>query len=297
MRAVKNLSLKPFAFWVATVILLPPALIFVSAGFALGCLLGAVSEVLKMEGLGFKKSVTVWTVGTLAGFIGIALLASGIVKVKGNILKVLWMVMTENAGKIVISNHPSMSETFILPMMLFGAYFFNPAVMPISTPDDRLYYRKDLSFVRPVCIPVKRDDPTGRGAMEFVRKAISVLDWNGSIVLFPEAGRTHKGTEFRTKGKNRVRKFAKGILSLLKSKRKKRRLLIPVWVKGGETLMKNVEYYGEKSEFSVSRSRINLAGEVTIVFGKPFFSDELPADKPSALQTLEEKVLDLSEVA
>jgi len=288
---------KPLVFWMATAILFVPALAFTAAGFALGCVLGVISEALKIKGLGFSKTVTVWTVGTLAGFIGMALLVSGIVKVKGNALKAIWMMMTANAGKIVISNHPSMSETFIVPMLFFIAYLFNPRVMPISTPDDRLYYRADLSFVRPVCIPVKRDDPSGKGAFDFVRRAMKVLDENGSIMLFPEAGRTHKGKEFKTKGANRVRKFAKGILSLLKSKKSKHRLIIPVWVKGGESLMGNVDYYGENKEFSVGSSRVNLNGEVVVVFGAPFFSDELPADRLSALEALENRVLDLSEVA
>ena len=294
---MKKVMLKPFVFWVSAVVLLVPALALSIIGFVLGCLLGAVSEAFKVKGLGFSKTVAVWTIGTVAGFIGIALLVSGIVKVKGNAFNAIWMVMTANVGKIVISNHPSMSETFIIPMLFFGAYFFNPRVMPVSTPDDRLYYRNDLSFIRPVSIPVKRDDPSGKGALDFVRKALKVLDGDGSIMLFPEAGRTHKGKEFRTKGKNRIRKFAKGVLSLLKSRKNKRRLVVPIWVKGGESLMRNVDYYGENSDFSLGHSRIDLNGEMVVVFGSPFFSDELPSDPLLALQTIENKVLDLSEVA
>lgn len=294
---MKKVVLRPLVFWVSAAVLLVPALVFLVVGFVLGCILGTVSEAFKVKGLGLSKTVAVWTVGTLAGFIGIALLISGNVKVKGNTLKAIWAVMTMNMGKIIISNHPSMPETFFIPMMFFVAYLLNPRAMPISTPDDRLYYRNDLSLFRPLCIPVKRDDPSGVGALDFIRKALKVLDDGGSIMLFPEAGRTHKGKEFRTKGKNRIRKFAKGILSLLKSRKSKRRLIVPVWVKNGESLMKNVEYYGENSDFSLGHSQIDLTGEVIIVFGSPFFSDELPSDPPSALQAIENKVLDLSEVA
>ena len=57
---------------------------------------------------------------------------------------------------LIVSNHPSLIETVLIPNLFFGEYLLHPAqFLPVNTPDKKNFYDPWWVFwLRPVSIPI-----------------------------------------------------------------------------------------------------------------------------------------------
>lgn len=160
---------------------------------------------------------------------------------------------------IVVSNHPSMLETLLVPtLLLFRQYAVRPfAYAPINTPDSYNFYKKWYWFwARPVSIPIERGNKTAEGRTLYrIKKA---LDRKKIVVLFAEGGRTFKGESFlySRKGK-RIRELKPGIGWLVVRTGSR---VLPIWVEGTDQVLPN---HPTKLFCGV-----NLRARITIKIGK-----------------------------
>jgi 1-acyl-sn-glycerol-3-phosphate acyltransferase len=154
-------------------------------------------------------------------------------------IKVLYYERLPKKAKnvVLVSNHPSLLEPFLLPALWFPEYVFQPLKSaPWSTPDRKNFYKEWYWFwLRPRAIPIKRGDEKEERRAFFEMKR--VLESGGRLILFPEAGRTFKGKKFfLSKNGKKIRELKNGIgwLAL-----KARSLIVPVWVEGTDEVLPN----------------------------------------------------------
>ncbi len=160
---------------------------------------------------------------------------------------------------ILVSNHPSLLEPFLLPALFLREYFLHPfQYAPWSTPDKANFYDSWYWFwLRPRAIPIDRKKQ--KGNLRVFLRIKEIVSSGGIIILFPEGGRTFKGKEFlcsKTGKKLRVLKTGIGWLVL-----NTQALVIPVWVEGTDKILPN----RSKKLFSFPR----LRGNITIKIGRP----------------------------
>jgi len=175
---------------------------------------------------------TTYFYGTLSGIILHLLRILGIISVKH------WERFPRYQQKmILVSNHPSLLEALFLPALFFPEYIFYPNKLgPWSTPDKKNYWDKWYYFwVRPRAIPIERgNNGSELKALILMKKT---LLGGERIILFPEGGRTFKGSEFicSRQGK-RIRKLKTSIgwLAL-----KTGALVVPAWLEGTDKVLPN----------------------------------------------------------
>jgi len=138
---------------------------------------------------------------------------------------------------ILVSNHPSLLEPFLLPALFFREYLFHPLKFaPWSTPDRGNFYNRWYWFwLRPRVIPISRNnrqDET-RGFLQM----IEIISSGGIIILFPEGGRTFKAKEvLLSEGGKKLGRLKKGIgLLALRTGAE----VLPVWVEGTDKVLPN----------------------------------------------------------
>lgn len=139
---------------------------------------------------------------------------------------------------ILVSNHPSLFEPLLLPLLFLWGYIFYPNTFaPWSIPDYGNYFRNILYFwVKVRSIPVDRGN--ARGEMRALFKMKEILEEGGIIILFPEGGRTFKGKKFHfSKKGERIRELKKGIAWLVLNTTDV--AVLPVWVKGTDDVLPN----------------------------------------------------------
>jgi 1-acyl-sn-glycerol-3-phosphate acyltransferase len=97
---------------------------------------------------------------------------------------------------VLVSNHPSLLEPFLLITLFFRDYLFHPFKYgPWSTPDIKNFYNRWFFFwLRPRAIPIPRESEGGK--KDSFNQMKKVLDAGGILILFPEGGRTYKGSDF-----------------------------------------------------------------------------------------------------
>ena len=140
---------------------------------------------------------------------------------------------------IVVSNHPSLLETILLPALFFRQYLVNPyRYAPWSTPDARNFYTKWYWFwARPRSVPILRQNGHSEARAIFQLKRI-LKEEKGIVIIFAEGGRTFRGTEFlySKSGRKRIRTLKDGVSWLVV---RTHALVLPVWVEGTENILPN----------------------------------------------------------
>ncbi len=142
-------------------------------------------------------------------------------------------------GKIIIvSNHPSLLEPILLPVMCYPGYLRHPFTrIPISTPDRKnylgpSYWRWLLKYV---AVTINRESQEEK--TKSLRGLVKILKLNGIVIIFGEGGRTEggKGSPIAEKdffhspkGKGKIRPLQEGVSSLI---RMTNPLVLPLWVK------------------------------------------------------------------
>lgn len=207
---------------------------------------------------------------------------------------------------IIISNHPSLLEPVILPLMGFPwmnfpwvfsplwlrikpslnwarefreEFFLTKKLIPVSVPDKRNYYDKVyMGLIRGLNIPVKRDG-TAKDRMSTVLALKEVLDQGGRIILFPEGGRTYKAKEKikNPKGKELGRLKEGAALLALQTGAK----IVPVWVEGSDKFLPNGRFFFPR-----------FWNRITITIGNPFFLEKssLPKSFREARKTASHRI-------
>ena len=185
---------------------------------------------------------------------------------------------------LIVSNHPSLIETILLPNLLLVENLLHPLrFLPISTPDKKNFYDPwQFFWLRPVSIPVDRDNSSSRDTLKAM---LEVLQSGKRLILFAEGGRTFKGKDFVSSAHGRrLRKLVNGA-GLLASRA--RPMVLPIWVEG-------VEHKSFNNFFLL----LGLWGfwryRMIIKIGQPFFVDEGLGAK-DATRLIEQELLKLAD--
>jgi 1-acyl-sn-glycerol-3-phosphate acyltransferase len=202
--------------------------------------------------------VLVCIFGVVLGLIFTVLRFTGKVKVKGALPK-KW-----ERGLLLVSNHPSLLETVLIPLLFFPRILFNPfQYLPWSTPDRRNFEnfttRWYLRWIRlfPV-IPVERGQiVTAVQIHEFVERVVRKLKEKKAVVIFPEGGRTSSGKiELISRKGKKMRKLKSGVSKIIAMSNC---LTVPLWI--------------DKTELVLPRGaripKFLRAEEIVIKIGKP----------------------------
>lgn len=149
-----------------------------------------------------------------------------------------WERFPKKQGRmLIVSNHPSLLEAVLVPVLLSRDYLFHPSLAPWSVPDKKNFFdRWYWAWAKVRLVPIDRED--NREAFKALRKIKKILDSSGRIVLFPEGGRTSGGEDFlySEKGGKRLRVLKEGVGWLIL---KSSPLVIPVWIDGAEKVLPN----------------------------------------------------------
>lgn len=142
-------------------------------------------------------------------------------------------------GKIIISsNHPSLLEPVLLPVMCYPEYLRHPFTrIPISTPDKKNYFGPPYWrwLLKRAAVPIDRGDR--KENIKALRELAKILnELNGIVVIFGEGGRTEGGKSspikesdffYSPQKKGKIRPLQGGISSLIKITNP---LVLSVWV-------------------------------------------------------------------
>lgn len=143
-------------------------------------------------------------------------------------------IRTVARGRVIIAaNHPSMLETFLIPLMFFPWYLCLLRFFVWSVPDQRLLPpgMRWLFWVAR-CVTVDRSKPDSN--KQALRELAALLQRKGIIVIHPEAGRTFKGKHFLFSGERHIRHFVSGVPALARSTNA---VILPLWVSGTDKVL------------------------------------------------------------
>ena len=174
--------------------------------------------------------ITIILLGVPLGLMFVVLLAFGRVKIRGY----MRAVRLACRGRLIIaSNHPSMLETFLIPLSFFPLNILLLRLFVWSVPDRRLLPRRlRWLFWLTRCITIDRTQPNKN--KHTLEKMTEVLEAGGVVVVHPEAGRTGKGTSFIHKDDRRLRGFLSSVPTLA---RRTNAMILPLWVSGAERVL------------------------------------------------------------
>ena len=173
---------------------------------------------------------------------------------------------------ILVSNHPSVIDPFLMAILLSWYYAINPFKhSPLIVADKLNFYDSWWFFpFRSVMVPVDRDGERKKAAALLrIKKAV---ECGRPIIIFPEGGRTFKGNEgefLYSKKENRIR-FLQGGIGLLV--RKTGATIIPIGIKGSDNVVPN----SKEKLFT----QFNPWEKITISIGEPLsFSPNTPREQ------------------
>ena len=138
---------------------------------------------------------------------------------------------------LIVSNHPSLLEVVLVPVLFFRDYIFHPFdFSPWNVPDKKNYFdRWYWAWAKTRLIPINREND--REAFKALRRIKEILNLGGIVVLFPEGGRTFKGEKFfYSENGKKIRRLKEGVGWLIL---KTNPLIVPVWIDGAEEVLPN----------------------------------------------------------
>jgi len=138
---------------------------------------------------------------------------------------------------LIVSNHPSLLEVILIPVLFFRDYIFHPFnFTPWSVPDKKNYFdRWYWTWAKIRLVPIDREND--REAFKSLKRIKEILNLGGVVILFPEGGRTYKGKNFFHSEKGRkIRKLKAGVGWLVL---KTNPLIVPIWIEGAKKVLPN----------------------------------------------------------
>lgn len=140
-------------------------------------------------------------------------------------------------GILLVANHPSLLDPFLLAAMFYKRYLLNPLNGPLIVADQNNFYNSWYWFwLRLFLIPVERGNWHSEAAA--VRQIKSALEKGRAVIMCPEGGRTCRGDKFlpneSSPKKIRILKGGVGLLV-----RRTKATVVPVWIEGTEKFWPN----------------------------------------------------------
>ena len=134
-----------------------------------------------------------------------------------------WKMAQENF--VIVANHPSLLEIFVIPLLFAPFYLLGiPQRIPWNISAAELFSPRLIPYLR--CITVDRTSKVS--LVRCFKQAANLLEERGtSLIIYPEGGRTVKGSEFVTHGTRKMRKTTKGALQLAQQTYTR---IIPVYI-------------------------------------------------------------------
>lgn len=174
---------------------------------------------------------------------------------------------------IIVANHPSVIDPFLLAGLFFGQYFWHPfKKRPAIIADKANFFDSWWFFwAQLAMIPVERGDRK-KEAFCFLQ-VIKAIESGRPAIIFPEGGRTFKGKddEFHYSEKRKKIRPFKGGVGLLASRTKC--LIVPVWIEGSDKVVPN----SKKTLWTkLSWWKLFKKG-ITIKIGRPIDAKDFPA--------------------
>jgi 1-acyl-sn-glycerol-3-phosphate acyltransferase len=139
-----------------------------------------------------------------------------------------------SGGILFIANHPSLIETIALPALL-SPWRWGKAdtKLPYSVADSRLFGSQGQWLYEHFrCIAVHRHEHSSAGRnWRTARTCLHILTIHGTLIVYPEGGRTCKGNEWTHREQRMVRACNPTIVKLAK---RANATIIPVWISHGD---------------------------------------------------------------
>lgn len=138
---------------------------------------------------------------------------------------------------ILVSNHPSIADPFLLAPLFFWQYLFRPFQYgPVNLPDQSIFYNQ--WYFRPFryfMVPVDRKTKGAGSKVFFLIQKL--LDCGRILVMFPEGRRTHKAKDyFYSRNGHRIGMFTRGLgwIAIRTGA-----TIVPVWIEGSDKFLPN----------------------------------------------------------
>jgi len=143
-------------------------------------------------------------------------------------------------GLIVVSNHPSLIDPFLVSCLFGEQYFLNPfKFAPYNIPEVKNYNKWYWKWAEQIMIWVERGNKQSMRAA--LKKCIEVVNSGKILVVHPEGGRTSSASErdcfYSPRKKKKLRHLKEGIGSLVK---KTEAPVFLVWIDGSDKVMPNL---------------------------------------------------------
>jgi len=161
---------------------------------------------------------------------------------------------------ILVSNHPSIADPFLLTPLFFWQYLFRPFQYgPINLPDRGIFYdRWYFAPFRFFMIPVDRKTKGAGSRVFFLIQKL--LDCGRVVILFPEGKRTFKARHcFYSEEGNKIGMFKRGLgwIAIRTGA-----MVVPVWIEGSDRFLPN-------RQDRYLPDRPNFKEQVVIKIGNP----------------------------
>ena len=239
-----------------------------------------MSTVRSFETMSFLRYAKNYFLGALVALLWYMGRACGHIKVFGE-----ECIPTQPRKLLVYANHPSLYEPFLLHALFAREYLGGGLkYAPFSTPDFENYSTGLMSLASDYFIYVLRGESSRAKKMQMcaLREMCRVLQDGHNLVLFPEGGRTGKGTAFiySESGKYKVRPFTNGLGSII---RRTECYVLPVWVDGADKVL------------PIGARFPNVRKNVTLRIGTPISGADLLRENIDITRTLEKRLLELAD--
>lgn len=147
---------------------------------------------------------------------------------------------------LIVANHPSLIETFLIPLVFWPWAMFRLRMFPWSLPDKNLFKGftpEHHELLR--CIRVGRDDTLESRRLNWsaMKRVMELLERERCFVAHLEGGRTSKQAEHVLVGLNRMGKIKNA--QVLKAAWKKRAWIVPLHVNMKDDMKWDLPGFGE----------------------------------------------------
>ena len=149
---------------------------------------------------------------------------------------------------LIVANHPSLIETFLIPLVFFPWAMFRLRMFPWSLPDKNLFKGfTPQHHERLRCIRVGRDDTLELRKLNWsaMKRVMEHFERQQCFVAHLEGGRTSKQVEQVSVGLNRMGRIRNA--QILKAAWKKGAWIMPLHVKMTDDMKRDLPGFGESS--------------------------------------------------
>lgn len=182
--------------------------------------------------------ILIYTIGMLCGVLLLVLRITGRITLIGTDY-----LRKQGKGLLVVSNHPSYLEAIFLPFIFFPKFLLRPfRDVPWSTPDyQNILAPHGLFWLRYMhMIPIYRGSlADAQKNAHSHRQMLSVLERKGTVILFPEGGRTSSSGKRVTSHNGKELRILQPIAERIQ--RMTGCTIIPVWVDGTDIVLRRKE--------------------------------------------------------